>query len=266
MGYSQNTTSSARTASAALPLLHQVVCQHLLPLLCVAILLSATGCRRPVGAVPGMTPPLQPERVAMAGRFQTGVLVDQIDSHYRGTNPGPIGVTTLVNLDDLYASSTFGRLFSEQMMSELALRGYDIVELRHADALNFLASTGEFALSRDVASVRRERDLGGMVVGTYVASPFRVYVNARLLDPNTSVVLAAGSVEIDKTPEVARMLRGGLVTASLERVPVKRLGFSTFPLMGGGRGDPLEDEQPFPIPPKLADPPKVQPVKPAAKR
>jgi len=167
---------------------------------------------------------------ASVGRFKTSYLAEQIDQYYRGTNPGPLGVTTFVNIDDLYTTSTFGRMLGEQMMSELAMRGFDVIELRHADALRFLAAGGEFALSRDVAAVRRERELGGIVVGTYVVSPLRVYVNARLLDPTNSMVLSAASVEMSKTDEIARLLRGSSLPATLERIPVRHLGLSTYPL------------------------------------
>jgi TolB-like protein len=158
------------------------------------------------------------------GRFKTSLLAAQIDRHYRGSAPGPIGVTTFVNVDDLYSSSTFGRMVGEQLMSELAMKGFDVIELRHTDALQFLDRGGEFALSRDAGMVRPERNLAGVVVGTYVASPERVYVNARLIDPSTSVVLSAGSVEMSRTPELAKLLRGGSLPGSLERIPVRHLG------------------------------------------
>jgi TolB-like protein len=160
------------------------------------------------------------------GRFKTALLAHQIDKYYRGSAPGPIGVTTFVNIDDLYASSTFGRMVGEQLMSELAMKGFDVVELRHSDALQFLDSAGEFALSRDVRAVRPHRNLAAVVVGTYVVSPDRVYVNARLVEPSTSLILSAGSVEMSKTRELAKMLRGGSVPTSLERIPVKHLGYS----------------------------------------
>jgi len=187
------------------------------------------------------------------GRFKTSYLAEQFDQFYRGTSPGPIGVTTFVNIDDLYTTSTFGRMLGEQVMSELAMRGFDVIELRHSDALQFLASSGEFALSRDVGFVRKERELGGVVVGTYVVSPVRVYLNARLIDPSTSKVLTAGSVEMPKTEEIAKMLRGGTVSATLERIPVKHIGFSTYPmnLFGSGQkmveleeGSPIKSVEP----------------------
>jgi TolB-like protein len=161
------------------------------------------------------------------GRFKTALLAHQIDKFYRGSAPGPIGVTTFVNIDDLYASSTFGRMVGEQLMSELAMKGFDVVELRHADALQFLDTSGEFALSRDPKTLRGHRNLAAVVVGTYVVSPERVYVNARLVEPSTSLVLSAGSVEMTKTRELTKMLRGGSMPNSLERIPVKHLGYAS---------------------------------------
>lgn len=160
------------------------------------------------------------------GRFKTALLAQQIDRYYRSSSPGPIGVTTFVNIDDLYASSTFGRMVGEQLMSELAMKGFDVVELRHADALQFLDTSGEFALSRDARAVRGHRNLAAVVVGTYVVSPERVYVNARLIEPSTSLILSAGSVEMSKTRELAKLLRGGSMPGSLERIPVKHLGYA----------------------------------------
>lgn len=197
-------------------------------LICAA---AIAGCSRRYNDLPAYMPWLPDESPnASVGRFKTSYLAQQIDEYYRGTNPGPLGITTFVNLDDLYVTSSFGRMLGEQMMSELAMRGFDVIELRHADALRFMTMGGEFGLSRDVAAVKRERELGGVVVGTYVVSPVRVYVNARLIDPASSMVLSAGSVEMSKTAEIAKLLRGGSTPGTLERIPVKHLGLSSFPL------------------------------------
>jgi hypothetical protein len=69
--------------------------------------------------------------------------------------------------------------------------------------------------------------LAAVVVGTYVVSPERVYVNARLIEPSTSLILSAGSVEMSKTRELTKMLRGGSMPNSLERIPVKHLGYAS---------------------------------------
>lgn len=190
------------------------------------------GCSKRYSDIPAYWPiPYDEYENQGVGRFKTSYLAEQIDEYYRGSDPGPIGVTTLVNLDDLYTTSTFGRMYAEQLISELSMKGYDVVELRHADALQVMNASGEFALSRDTGVLRSTQKLGGVVVGTYTVSPVRVYVNARLIDPKSSVVISAGSVEMTKTKELARMLRGGSVITNMERIPVKHLDYATYPAL-----------------------------------
>lgn len=190
------------------------------------------GCSKRYSDLPAYSAfPFREYHNQSVGRFKSSYLAEQIDAYYRGSDPGPIGVTTLVNLDDLYTSSSFGRMYAEQLMSELAMKGYEVIELRASDALHFMNNQGEFGLSRDAGAVRDARNLGGILVGTYTVSPVRVYVNVRLLDPKTSVVLSAGSVEMEKTKEIGRMLKGGAFTNSMERIPVKHMDYATYPAM-----------------------------------
>jgi TolB-like protein len=208
------------------------------------ILFIISGCSKRYGDVPAYWPFAMKEYENQSvGRFKSSYLAAQIDSYYRGVNPGPIGVTSFVNLDDIQSTSSFGRMYAEQLMSELSMRGYDVVELRHADALTFLADSGEFALSRDLGMVRRQRDLGAVLVGTYVVSPERVYVNSRLLDPATSRILSAGSVEMGITPEITRLVRFGNASPTLERIPVQHLGAPSYPSFANPYGMPRQMPQ-----------------------
>jgi len=233
-------------------------CALIISLLLIAAL--SAGCNKRYSDNNVYNPFVSEDEVdGRVGRFKTSYMASQIDNYYRGTNPGPIGVTTFVNVDDLSTSSTFGRMYSEQFMSELAMRGFDVVELRHADALHFLSTTGEFALSRDVAAVRRERDLGGIIAGTYVVSPERVYLNARLIDPATSVVLSAATAEMSKTKEISKMLRGGSYPATLERIPVKHLGMQQYPMPWGPYGARYDREEMYGMPPMPMQPPSAAP-------
>lgn len=236
----------------------QRACQIAGVLALILVASALVGCSKRYSDLPAFSPvSLTDYENKSVGRFKSSFLVEQIDHYYRGTNPGMIGITTFVNADDLYTTSTFGRMYSEQVMSELAMRGFDVVELRHADALQFLATTGEFGLSRDIAMVRRERDLGGIVVGTYVVSPERVYVNARLVDPATSVVVSAASVEMSKTQEITKMLRGGAFPGTLERIPVRHLSVGTYPMYGPPSFYPsfrVDPEEARPMAPRFAVP------------
>lgn len=227
---------------------HQVLYHCAVCLIVMLILVVLGGCSKRYNDYPTYLPfDISTDSDNGVGRFKSAHLVAQMDALYRGSNPGPIGVATFVNIDDLYTTSTFGRVYAEQVMSELAMRGFDVVELRHSEAMQFLGTNGEFALSRDAALVKQVRDLGGIVVGTYAVSPVRVYMNTRLIDPATSVVLAVGSVEMEKSKEITRMLRGGTFRASLERVPVKRFGFQNYPAMDwhANRNYGYTEEKPY---------------------
>ncbi len=164
------------------------------------------------------------------GRFKTSYLADQIHGYFRGNAAGPIAVASFVDLDNLYGTSTFGRMLGEQLISELAMKGYNVREIRQSEALQVMFEQGEFGLSRDLKQLRKAQDLAGIVVGTYTISPLRVYINARIIDPSTSLVLSAGSVEMAKTEEISKMLRNNSFPPSLERIPVRNMGYATYPL------------------------------------
>lgn len=164
------------------------------------------------------------------GRFKTTYLADQIHAYFRGHINGPIAVTTFVSIDDLYQTSTFGRMLGEQLLSELAMQGYNVVEMRLSDALQIMQNGGELGLSRETKTLKNNFNVSALVVGTYVASPNRVYVNARIVDPSTSMIISAGSVEMEKTEEITRLLRSGSFPSTMERIPVRHLGYANYPL------------------------------------
>ncbi|MCB0360946.1 MAG: hypothetical protein KDD44_14960, partial [Bdellovibrionales bacterium] len=201
----------------------------MLSLFVLAALFS--GCSKRYSDLPAFSPfPLYNPMNESVGRFKTSYLAEQIHAYYRGHTTAPIAVATFVDIDNLYGSSTFGRMLSEQLMSELTMLGYNVIEMRQAEALQVMYGQGEFGLSREVAVLRRAQDVAGLIVGTYVVSPIRVYLNARLIDPTTSVVISAGSVEMEKTDEIARLLRGSTLPPSLERIPVRHIGYAASPL------------------------------------
>lgn len=203
------------------------------PITCALLLtlLLLAGCSKRYSDLPSFFPfQIGDYDNKSVGRFKTSYIADQIDEYFRGTDPGPVGITTFVNLEDLYTTSPFGRLCGEQLMSELAMRGYDVIELRHGDAITFLNPDGEFGLSREATTVKRSQRLGAVLVGTYSASPERIYVNVRLVDPSSSRVLSAASVEMSRTKELSKLLRGGSVPLTLERVPLRHLSPNGAPL------------------------------------
>jgi TolB-like protein len=196
----------------------------------VALVFSVSGCSKRYHELPAFASyPVYDVQNNSVGRFKTSYLADQIHAYFRGNISGPIAVVSFVDVDHLYGSSTFGRLLTEQLMSELSMRGYNVIELRQSSALQIAMGEGEFALSRELELMAQEQDVAGLVVGTYAVSPVRVYVNARIVDPATALVISAGSVEMEKTRELAKLLRNNSFPTSLERIPVRHLSYREFP-------------------------------------
>lgn len=157
-------------------------------------------------------------------------MADQIHAYFRGNLAAPIAITTFVDIDNLYQSSTFGRILAEQLISELSMRGYKVIEIRLSDAVQIMENEGELGLSRDIQALRGTQEISGLVVGTYASSPNRVYVNARIIDPRSSQIISVGSVEMAKSDEIAQLLRGNSFSTSLERIPVRHLSYAKDPV------------------------------------
>lgn len=194
------------------------------------LLPAVQGCSKRYQDLPVFSPlEIKDVENGSVGRFKTSYVADQIHAYFKGNISAPIAVTTFVNIDDLYQSSTFGRVLGEQLISELAMRGYSVVELRMADALQIMHNQGEFGLSRETPHLKNNQQVGAIVVGTYTVSPVRVYINARIIDPASSMVVSVGSVEMSKTREIEQMLRSNSFPTALERIPVRHLGYSVYP-------------------------------------
>lgn len=104
---------------------------------------------------------------------------------------GTILVTSLVNVDNLQSSSTFGRLLGDQVSSRLVQLGYVVKELRLGDILVVRKKTGELILSRDVRKISQSHSAQAVVAGTYAVGSRNVYVNVRLIAPTTERIVSA---------------------------------------------------------------------------
>jgi len=197
-----------------------------------SLFITISGCSKRYDDLPAyLSLPFYDSENTSVGRFKTSYLADQIHAYFRGSSVGTLAVSTFVDLDNLYTTSTFGRLLAEQVMSELIMKGYNVVEVRQSNALQVLFDQGEFGLSREVSRIRSHQDISGLVVGTYSVSPDRVYVNVRVVDPATAMIVSTGSVEMAKTSEIAKMLRNSTnanAPSSLERMPVMGLNTNGY--------------------------------------
>lgn len=103
-----------------------------------------------------------------------------------------IVVATFVNVDNLNESSTFGRIFAEQIASRFSQRGYKVKEVKfRQDTIFMQESEGEFLLSRDLRAISEKHDASAVVVGTYGKAYNEIYVSARIINPSNSLIVSS---------------------------------------------------------------------------
>lgn len=115
-------------------------------------------------------------------------------------------VATMVNLDDLYQTSSFGRALTEAISTRLFQRGFGVVEIRKSSEILMKDTSGELVLTRDVTLLSGEEETEGIVVGTYTLTPNSVLVNVKMLEATGREVLSAAGIEIQRTANINFLL------------------------------------------------------------
>lgn len=98
-------------------------------------------------------------------------------------------IATLVNIDDLNNSSTFGRLVSEQISARFTQAGFNMVEMKFRDYVYMKQDQGELLLTREIKDVAKNHNAQGVIVGTYALSGEDIFVNLKVIQPNTNIVI-----------------------------------------------------------------------------
>ncbi|MDD3326924.1 MAG: FlgO family outer membrane protein [Zoogloea sp.] len=119
----------------------------------------------------------------------------------------PFIVATLVNIDQLEQSSTLGRLISEQVASRMTQMGYGVLELKVRNGIYMKRNEGELLLTREIKEVATTHNAQAVIVGTYAESSTLVYVNLKIVNPATSVVLAAYDYALPLDKQIQSLIR-----------------------------------------------------------
>ena len=126
--------------------------------------------------------------------FPTGVevIANELDREMEADIDYQIAFTSLVNLNDLKKSNKFGRVFSESLMTQMEIRGFNVIEYR-GDSIVTKNREGEFHLNRArVSSIKDENVL--LLVGTYSQMDDSVIVNVRIIQKGNQELVSAASV------------------------------------------------------------------------
>jgi len=102
-------------------------------------------------------------------------------------------VASITNLDDLDESSKIGRIITEQLINNLTQNGIKVVEIRvrKNNIIQVEPKKGEFILSRDAKKLAKIQKANAVLVGTYSTYGKKLYVNIKLIDPKTDIIISA---------------------------------------------------------------------------
>lgn len=161
-------------------------------------------------------------RQAVALTEKVGALASQLVAQGREhiDTEDALTVSTFVNLNDLYRTSSLGRFLGEQLIGSLRREGYGVIEVRKPAAILVQERFGEYGLSRDMGELAFVHQAQAMVVGTYAPSAGQVFVNVRLMRGSDGFVLAAASMVLEEDEVVAGLLRDEAAPLASQRSSV----------------------------------------------
>ena len=106
-------------------------------------------------------------------------------------------IANFVSLHDLSETSSFGQLASANLMHELQIRNWNIMDPLFTRDL-YIGPTGEFALSRDPKRLPASLPSLEIITGTYQITSDSIILNVRVIDAHTSVVISTAQVIFPK--------------------------------------------------------------------
>jgi TolB-like protein len=118
----------------------------------------------------------------------------------------PLIMATIVNIDALEQTTTLGRLVSEQLSTRLAQGGLSMVEMKLRNSVYLKRNQGELMLTREIGEVAQAHNAQAIVVGSYAETSDMVFINIKVIQPNTNFVLAGQDYVLAKEAIVRSML------------------------------------------------------------
>ncbi|MDH4321421.1 MAG: FlgO family outer membrane protein [Desulfobulbaceae bacterium] len=140
----------------------------------------------------------------------------KLNSKYTLSSNRRLLLTTVVNIDDFYQTSRFGRTLTDALAGRLFRNGFGIVEIRKASHLMVREGSGELMLTRDTTLMAAEQNIEAVVVGTYSLTPNSVIVSLRMIEPDTRQVLSVADMEIQRSGNINHLLYSNTATGEGE--------------------------------------------------
>ncbi|MEA3522099.1 MAG: FlgO family outer membrane protein [Campylobacterota bacterium] len=134
-----------------------------------------------------------------------GAIADQLTQNkdFKDIKNKSLAVTSFVCLDNLKATSRLSNIVSENLLHEMQVRGYRVIDFKTMQSIS-VGKYGDFIFSRDTTKLRQSLDLNYILTGTYTSYRSGIAINARIIDLKTHVILSTAQIFIPK--KISRFL------------------------------------------------------------
>lgn len=118
----------------------------------------------------------------------------------------PIIIATLVDIDDLEHSSTLGRYISESVSARFTQSHYRMVEMKFQNSVYMKRSEGELMLTRQIRDIAHAHQAQAVVVGTYSRAHSTVFINLKVVKPESNIVIGAQDYSLRINRDLCMMI------------------------------------------------------------
>jgi TolB-like protein len=146
-------------------------------------------------------------------------LADQLERNIdnKKYSAAPAIVTSFASLDNLKKTSSIGRIISENLIHELQVRKWDILDIRLVKDM-IMTDSGEFSLSRDFNQLRNTYKVSCIITGTYSTAGRNIIVNARVIDMDTGTVVSSAQTTMPLNDTTRELIDSDLPLKSFKFV------------------------------------------------
>jgi FlgO protein len=157
-----------------------------------------------------------------------------------------IVVSTLLNVDNLNQTSSFGRIVSDQIASAFNSLGYQVIGMEMPIDLFVLEDGGRFHLSDETKAMLRHYKAATLVGGVYAPGKQNGYVSLRMVDINSKHIIAATDFSVPMGPDAKMMMKpkdvGSAVVRSSTLDTQSSIGDGGLAVQPEGDNTPMLDE------------------------
>ncbi|MDO9049741.1 MAG: FlgO family outer membrane protein [Methylobacter sp.] len=134
--------------------------------------------------------------------------VDTLQSNLLKTIPehSLIIVNTLLNVDDLKKTSSFGRIISDQIASAFYNSGYRVIGMEMPIDLLVMQEGGAPHLSDETKKILKNYGAAAIVGGAYAQGKRTTYISLRVINADSKNIIASTDLSVPMGPDAKVLL------------------------------------------------------------